>query len=244
MEKLGINLGFFLFQVFNFLILAILLYAWAYKPVLKMLENRKQKIAQELEDARIAADARANAEKEAAKIIADAQAEASKLVREAAERAEAAAREARTHADTETTKARESALGEIEAEHTRLLSDLRSEVAALSIAAAQKLIGAALDEKRQHALLDEFFSGVKDGKIVLLEEGGITGQSAEIISALPLTDAEKTTINKVALTKIGAKDISFQVDPSILGGLIIRVGDKVLDGSVSGKLENLRQSLR
>jgi F-type H+-transporting ATPase subunit b len=46
------------------------------------------------------------------------------------------------------------------------------------------------------------------------------------------------------LTKAGAKDVTFRVDPSILGGLVIRVGDKVLDSSVAGKLEGLRQSLR
>ena len=43
MEALGINLGFFLFQVFNFGVLAILLYAFAYKPLVNMLEQRKQK---------------------------------------------------------------------------------------------------------------------------------------------------------------------------------------------------------
>jgi F0F1-type ATP synthase delta subunit len=37
--------------------------------------------------------------------------------------------------------------------------------------------------------------------------------------------------------------ITFRVDPSILGGLVIRVGDKVLDGSVVGQLETMRQSL-
>ncbi|MGH2521682.1 MAG: F0F1 ATP synthase subunit delta, partial [Anaerolineales bacterium] len=42
----------------------------------------------------------------------------------------------------------------------------------------------------------------------------------------------------------GATSVAFKVDPSILGGLIVRVGDKVLDGSVAGKLEGLRQALR
>ena len=51
MEALGINLGFFLFQVFNFGILVIILYAFAYKPLVNMLEQRKQKIAQGYEDA-------------------------------------------------------------------------------------------------------------------------------------------------------------------------------------------------
>jgi len=46
------------------------------------------------------------------------------------------------------------------------------------------------------------------------------------------------------LTKVGAQAVTFRVDPSILGGLVIRVGDKVVDGSVAGKLEGLRSNLK
>jgi len=56
------------------------LQAWVYKPLLNMMESRKKKIAQGLEDARVAAEARADAEKEAARILAEAHAEASKVV--------------------------------------------------------------------------------------------------------------------------------------------------------------------
>src|SRR4030065_2970931 len=90
MEALGVSLGFLLFQIFNFTIVAVLLYAWAYKPILKALESRKNKIAQGLEDARIAAEARANEEQEAAKIISETQGKSSQMVREATERAELA----------------------------------------------------------------------------------------------------------------------------------------------------------
>jgi len=38
--------------------------------------------------------------------------------------------------------------------------------------------------------------------------------------------------------------VAFRVEPAILGGLVIRVGDKVLDDSVAGKLEGLRQNWR
>jgi F-type H+-transporting ATPase subunit b len=244
MDKLGINLGFFLFQVFNFAVMAILLYAWAYKPIVRSLEKRREKIAQGMEDARVAAEARANAEKEAAKIIAEAQAKAAQTIREATERAEAAAKEVRAAAEVEIAKARENALAEAEAERNRMLSDLRGQVAALAIAAAQKLVGEALDEKRQHALINEFFSGVKSGKVVVLEEADVKGASAEVISALPLTSEEEAVVKKEILAKVGAQAVAFRVDPSILGGLVIKVGDKVLDGSVAAQLEGLRQSLK
>ncbi len=238
MEALGINFGLLIVQIIAFAIVFLTLNAWVYKPMLDMMESRKQKIGQGLEDARVAAEARANAEKEAAKVLAEAQAEASKVVREATERAASAGKDVKAAAEAEAAKAREAAMAEAELERNRILGDLRGQVAALAIAAANKLVGDALDEKKQHALIDEFFSGVKGGKVVVAE--GLTGDSAVVTSALPLTSQEQDTVKK----SVSVKEISFKVDPSILGGLVIKVGDKVLDGSVAGKLEGLRQTLK
>lgn len=244
MEGLGLNLGYVLVQVVSFLGMLLILRAWVYKPILNMLDRRRKTIAQGLEDARVAAEARANAEKEAEAVMAGAQREANAKVREASDRAEQAAREIRAAAEAEASEIREAATADARQARIQALSDLRGQVAALSIAAAQKLIGEAMDEKRQHALIEEFFSGVKAGKVVLLEEKSLTGGSAEVTSALPLTGKEQETVKQDVLSKLGGgATVSFRVDPNILGGLIIRVGDKVLDGSVAGKLEGLRQSL-
>ena len=244
MEALGINLSFLLVQIVNLLIVYTVVAKWVVGPIGGLLEKRRQNIARGLEDARVAAEARANAEKEAAKIIADAQAEASKVVREANERAQGVAKEVKAEAEAEAAKAREAVLAETEVERNRILGDLRGQVAALSIAATQKLVGEALDEKRQHTLLDEFFSGVKAGKVVVLDDASFKGESAEVTSALPLTDQEQDSVKKDVLAKVGAQAVTFRVDPSILGGLVIKVGDKVVDGSVAGKLEGLRQNLK
>ncbi len=244
MEKLGINLGFFLFQVFNVSVLIVLLYAFAYKPVLKMLSDRKNKIAQGLEDARVAAEARANAEKEAAKVLADAQSKAAGIVKDATERAEKVGNELKAAAEADLAKQREAALVESQAERERILGDLRGQVAALSIAAAQKLIGASLDEHRQHSLINEFFSGVKAGKVVVLEGAALSGASADVTSAVTLTAEEKEVVKKDVLSKLGSQaTVTFRVDPTILGGLVIKAGGKVLDASVAGQLESLKQSL-
>jgi F-type H+-transporting ATPase subunit b len=244
MEQLGINLGLLIVQIIAFIIVFLTLNAWVYHPMLNMMESRKQKIAQGLEDARVAAEARANAEKEAAKIVTDAQTEASRIVREATERAATAGQDVKAAAEAEAAKAREAAMAEAEVERNRILGDLRSQVASLAIAAANKLVGESLDEKKQRSLLDEFFSGVKAGKLVLLDGADFRGESAQVTSALPLNAEEQESVKRDVLAKAGAKDVTFHVDPSILGGLVIRVGDKVLDTSVAGKLEGLRQSLR
>lgn len=244
MEALGLNLGYLLVQILNFSIVFIILRAFVYKPLLNLLEKRRTAIAKGLEDARIAAEARANAEDEARKIIEEAQAKAAEEIRLASEKAENAGRDMIAQAESEIAKERKAAMADIEQERDIILADIRSQVAALAIAAAQRLVGEALDEKRQHSLIEEFFSGVKAGKVVVLDDIKFAGESAEVVSALPLTDEEKETIRKDLLAKSESKEVSFRVDPGILGGLVIRIGDKVMDGSVSGQLESMRQSVK
>lgn len=245
MEALGLNLGYLLVQIFNFLIVFFVLRAWVFIPIMGLLEKRRAAIAQGLEDARVAADARANAEKEARDVIAKAQSEASLRIRESTERAEQAGQDVLNKAEQDAAKIRADATVEASQERDRLLSDVRGQVAALAIAATQKLVGGEMsDDQRQHGLIQEFFSGVKSGKVTVLEDSALSGASAEITSAVPLTDAEKETIRQDILSKTGSQTVTFRTDPTILGGLVIKVGDKVVDGSVASQLETLRQSLR
>jgi len=244
LEALGINLGYLLVQIFNFLIVIIVLRVWVFRPIMGLLEKRRQAIAQGLEDARIAAEARSNAERDAEEIIAKAQTEAAQKVRDATERAEAAGKDVLARAESEALKAREGALADLAQERDKILAELRSQIATLAMAATQKLLGESLDEKRQHALIDEFFSGIKAGKVIVLEDTNLRGASTEVTSALPLTDGEKDSVREDISSKIGSQTVTFRVDPNILGGLVVKVGDKVLDGSVSGHLETLRQSLQ
>ncbi len=247
MEKLGINLGSFLFYLLNFSALMIVLTAWLYKPVVNALESRQKKIAQGLHDAEVAAEARAKAEAEAEHIRSLAQQDASQKLREAAENAAKAAQGVRADVEKEIAAMRDAARVEVDGERNRMLADLRPRVAALAIAAAQKLIGEALDEKRQHTLIDEFFSGVRSGKVVLLEEaGGLpSADKAEVISALPLSEAEQASIRKEVAARAGKGiGVAFQVDPDLLGGLKIRIGDRVIDGSVAGRVDELRKSMQ
>jgi F-type H+-transporting ATPase subunit b len=109
LDALGINLGFLLAFTINFLIVVVVLRKWVYIPILSALEKRRVTIARGLEDARVAAEARENAEKEAAKITMEAQAKAGQIVREANERAEAVAREVKAEAETEAAREREVA---------------------------------------------------------------------------------------------------------------------------------------
>jgi F-type H+-transporting ATPase subunit b len=243
LAQLGLNLGYLLVQIICFFIIFVVVRAWIVKPLLGMLEKRRTKLEQGLEDARIAAEARANAEQEAVRIIRDANAKAAQILNQATERADAALVDVKVGAEKEIQKERESVMAEVKDERNRILSDLRGQVASLST--AQKLIGESMDLKRQHTLLDEFFSGVTSGKLIILEGINLSGESAIVTSALPLSNEEKEVVKRNMFDKVsGMSEMEFQVDPTILGGLVIRIGDKVIDGSVSGQLESIRNSLK
>lgn len=234
MEALGINLGYLLTQICGITALILLLTAFIYKPILRVLDERKARIAKGLEDARQASIARENADAEAKRILDEARAEASNLRREAVVAAEQAAKDVDARAREEAKGILSAAQADATEERNRILADLRGQVAAISIAAANKLVGESLDEKRQRQLITDFFSRVPT------EVASLKGDSAEITSALPLTPAEQESARKM----ISAPNVTFRVDPSILGGLVIRVGDRVVDDSVANRMSALQESLR
>lgn len=63
-------------------------------------------------------------------------------------------------------------------------------------------------------------------------------------SAVPLTEQEKAALREKLEARFGPDlDARFDVEPSLLGGVVVRAGDKVIDGSVRGKLDALAQTL-
>ncbi len=236
LNNIGINPIFLLAQILNFVVLALLLRALLFGPVTKMLDERRAKIEKGLEDARAAEQARQGAEAERARILDEARAEAQKLRADAALQADMTAEKIKADAQAEAEKMRADALTGVSGERDRMLSELRGQIAAVAIAAANKVVGATLDEERQRALINDFFA-----KVPPEVRSGLLGMAgkAVVISALPLTEAEQSAVRR----DLGLAEAEFKVDPAILGGLVVRVGDRVVDGSVAGRLESLRSSL-
>jgi F-type H+-transporting ATPase subunit b len=233
MEALGINPGYLLVQIIAFIVIYVLLSRFLYDPLSRTLSERRARIAKGLEDAAAAANARRNAESEAEKVLVTARADAQKLIEEARGRGEEVAKAIHAEAQADAEKARAEAATRANEDRDRQLADLRGQVAAISIAVAQRLIGEALDAKKQQALINDFFAKVP-------AEAKSLGDNVEVVSAMPLTDEEQAKVKK----QVGAKAVSFSVDPSILGGLIIRSEDRVVDGSVRSGLNEMSDRLR
>lgn len=78
----------------------------------------------------------------------------------------------------------------------------------------------------------------------LLQEGVLELPLAQVTSAVPLTDEEQDAIEGRLRRQFGEEaEVDYQVDPSILGGVIVRVGDRYIDGSVATKLERMRERI-
>lgn len=73
---------------------------------------------------------------------------------------------------------------------------------------------------------------------------GTPGTMGTITSAVELTGAEKEKLESKLHSQFGSQlNFDYRLDPSILGGIIVRVGDVVIDGSVSGKLAAMKQKM-
>ena len=67
---------------------------------------------------------------------------------------------------------------------------------------------------------------------------------AEVTTAVPLSDAERQGVAQWLTRYLGrAVEVRYEVDPEIIGGVVARVGDQLIDGSVRGRLEALRRTL-
>ncbi len=96
-----------------------------------------------------------------------------------------------------------------------------------------------LASKNQMHLLPEVLSEFER----FVARGPMT-QSAKVSSAIELSDQERKRLEDKVRAQFGADvDFDYRVDQSLLGGVVVRVGDKVIDGSVAGKLAAMRQKL-
>lgn len=149
-------------QVVNFLILAAILRALAYKPVARMLKQRSDKIQEAI--------SKADADKKAAEDtlaqyksqLADAQRRAQDIV----DKAELTARQEREALVAETKKEierlKQNAQVEIQNERNRAFEQMQKEIVTLSLAAAEKVVGKNLTSKENDKLVNDFIAGLNE----------------------------------------------------------------------------------
>ena len=155
LESLGINIPTLIAQIVNFALLFGLLYLFAYKPVMRMLDERSQRIKESMEQTEYIKEQADRAEEEAKKKIDEASKEGQEViaraVRTGEEMRQQAQQEARQDAESLIARAR----SEIQRERDEAIDELRTEFADLTIQAAEKVIDRSLDKEAHRELIEK-----------------------------------------------------------------------------------------
>lgn len=155
MEALGINLNLFLAQLINFGAVVGALWYMLHKPVMKMLNDRTQRIEQSLKDAEQVKLQLANAKRDYDAEIAKARQEAAAIVAQAQERAKAQEVELIAQARREADKVRDEARTQAGQERDTLLREAKDKIAELVTMTAREVLGAELKAGGHDKLIAE-----------------------------------------------------------------------------------------
>jgi len=155
MGGLGISVPTLLAQIVNFLILLGILYAVAYKPFMRMADQRSAKIRESVEEAdKVKAEA-AKAEEDFQKRLESASKEGQDVIAKAMRAGEEARARAQEDARKDAQALVDRARTEIQRERDEAIGELRGEFADLTILAAEKVIEKSLDKKAHQDIIEK-----------------------------------------------------------------------------------------
>lgn len=151
-EALGINGKLLVAQIINFLILIYLLKRFAYAPIISMLEQRKAKITEGLENAEKAKTELDNAEKNADEIREQAYAEAKKLIADAKVQADTSAKELIEKANKQADRIIKAAEESANQAKDKALAEARKHISNIVVLALEKIVGGELNKEQRDKL--------------------------------------------------------------------------------------------
>ncbi len=155
---LGINLPVLIAQLVNFTILLVVLRLVAWGPLTRMLDERRERIAESLATADQAKTQVAESERAVQEQVEAARREAQQFVAQAQEIGNRIQAEARVQAQADADAMLARARNEIELERDAAIAELRRQFADVAISAAEKVIRTSLDRNAHQRLIDEALS--------------------------------------------------------------------------------------
>lgn len=152
---IGINTTSLIFQIINFIILFILLKYFVFKPIVKMLDKRRNDIAQSLEDVKKITQQKADWEKEHEKLLDEMNKQSSQIILSAKKNAEAIKLEMINDAKKEQAEIVKNATLNIENAKQKSILEAQKELTLLIISATQKVSQKIIDGKTNQALIEK-----------------------------------------------------------------------------------------
>jgi F-type H+-transporting ATPase subunit b len=163
-EAIGINVPGLITQFINFGLFLIVLIVILYRPVLRMLDQRSERIRESLEAAERARQESARSEQQVQQALTEARERAQQIVAQAQEVGQRMESDAREQARREAEGIVERARVEIQRERDEAIEQVRREFADLAIVAAERVISRSLDSNAHKALVEEVLQQANTGQ--------------------------------------------------------------------------------
>lgn len=155
LHSLGIEWPILIAQIVNFAILLAILGRFVYKPVMKMLDERRDGVRQAILREEAAAQKLSSAEADREKLLGEARLESSKLIEVAKKDGEEVKKKLLASAKEEIKKMHAEADMRLKAERERLASEVKKEIGALMVDAIEKTVGDVLDARSQGKMVEQ-----------------------------------------------------------------------------------------
>jgi F-type H+-transporting ATPase subunit b len=241
---ININWSTLLFQIFNFVVMVVILTRFFFKPVVRILDERAKRVTNALDEAE-------RREKEAADAYAEYQEKLSQTQQQVAA--------LRQQAQQDLDQARKSALGETREEIEKMrkqaeleLGDARQkairqhqrDLGQLATTLSEKLMRDAGGEAFQRASIAQFVDQLAalavDAYRAVLEDTESEVVHLQLNSARELDAGVRAQIETWVQEKTDKPvDIKYRIDANLIAGATMRLGDVVVDGSLAGQLQRL-----
>jgi F-type H+-transporting ATPase subunit b len=243
---ININWSTLLFQIMNFGIMVFVLSRVFFKPVIRILDQRSEQVTKSLQEAqereRKAAEAQAHYEQ----TLADAQEQVLVLQQQAQEELLQTKQQVLTEAKAQVQSMRETAEQDLDQARQQAVAEHRRELGNLAVDLSSRLIrqsgGVAFQEATLQEFLDRLDRLTPENYRQDLPADDTSLLRVQVVSAQALDERQRTAL-ETRTAKLLEREIEvrYRVDAGLIAGATMRFGGTVIDGSLSGQLQNLNE---
>lgn len=239
---LDINLSTLILQIANFLIMAYILTRFLFKPLKEMLDRRARRVTQSMDEAEDTSRAAEAVRLEYEHKRDNIEAEFAALKNEARIVIDQTRQQMIQEAYEEIETMRVHAREEIEQQRVEALRLHRSKIGEVVATLVRRMMVDILNPDIHDAYLDAFLDQLPTLGLAGRPAGdGKEAVPAELITAIPLLQERQARIvAALEVTMSQPVDLTHRVDPNLIAGAMVRLGDTLIDGSLQGQIQQLR----
>ncbi len=153
LSNFGVNWIQLIEATINFLLLLIILRIFVYKPVLRVLDKRRQMVEQTIKDSELIAKQKQDAEEQQRKVLHEAQLESQRIIQQAIEQSEIIAKKLQIEAKDEADRIIQKAREEISLEKNAMFAQIKGDISSLIGTALSKTLKGSLTQEEQEKIL-------------------------------------------------------------------------------------------